>query len=482
MLARRVYNTPTIVNLEITDICNERCVYCYNFDRNFSMGTISLDKDKIDELVRQFINHEVFHVVASGGEAFANFDTLLYLIEKLNKNNISISVNSNLSIKAQRRERLEKLFKAGCDHILTSLPSNIPEITNELVNSPNAFDRIISGIKEAVDVGFRISVNTVIHNSNLDQVYNTAKLVHELGCERIMATRIVAPDYKELDENSKTLLDSPHVLSQKSALDGLDQLLKARDDFGIDVSTLVSYPLCLLGDLEKYSDFVGRGCPTQRGHRINILPNGDFRSCVHLSKEVLGNVFNGKDDIKSNYHKMRNWHDGDLIHTECKECDYKNVCNSGCRVDAQAFSGKLDGRDPLMIGPIKDGKILGKALRKFVPLKLTYDKNILDSIKKHKFYVNPISRFRYENNFYLCSIKYGNIIELDYEIGKFLSTMKKNKTIFSLEEFGNDNLEMLAHYFCKDLLISTDKNFNDKRNKNMLKKGLGIDPRNLPYH
>ena len=74
-----IYNSlilawPEIVNLEITDVCNERCVYCYNFDRNFSMGTISLDKVKIDELVRQFINHEVFHVVASGGEAFANFD------------------------------------------------------------------------------------------------------------------------------------------------------------------------------------------------------------------------------------------------------------------------------------------------------------------------------------------------------------------------------------------------------------------------
>lgn len=483
MLTRRVYNSPTVVNLEVTDLCNERCVYCYNFDRNFSMGSISLDKKKVDELVNQFRNFEVFHVVASGGEAFANFEILLYLIECLNKNNISISINSNLSIKAKRRERLKQLRNAGCDHILTSLPSNIPEITNELVNSKNAYDRIISGIEDAVAEGFRVSVNTVVHNSNKDQVYNTAKLVHELGCERIMATRIVAPDYKDYESDEKINLDEdPSVLSQKSALECLDQLIRARDEFGIDVSTVVSYPLCLLGDLEKYSDFVGRGCPTQRGHRVSILPNGDFKSCVHLSKEVLGNIFEGKDDIQTNYHKMRKWHNGDLVFDECKLCDYKDVCNSGCRVDAQAFSGKLTGRDPLMIGPIINGKIEGKAHRNFVPLKITYDHEIISNLAKKTFYVNPSARFRYENNFYLCSIKYGNIIELDYKIGKFLLEKKKSKENFTLDEFINADINLLCHYFCKDLLISTDSDFNSKRNRNMLKKGLGIDPRNLPYN
>lgn len=480
--SRRVYKSPTIVNLEVTDICNERCVYCYNFDRSSSMGNTSLNTKNVDNLINQFVTHEVFHVVASGGEAFANFEVLLYLIEQLQKNDISISINSNLSIKAKRKDRLKTLYEAGCDHILTSLPSNIPELTNLLVNSPNAHERIITGIKEAVNTGFRVSVNTVVHNSNKDQVYATAKLVHELGCDRIMATRIVAPDYRDASNNPKVTLDeNPNVLSQASALECLDQLLKARDDFGIDVSTLVSYPLCLLGDLEKYSDFVGRGCPTQRGHRVSILPNGDFRSCVHLSKEILGNVLKGEDDIRSNYHKMRDWHEGKLIFDECKICDYRDICNSGCRVDAQAFSGGLTGRDPLMVGPIIDGKIHGDALNDFVPLKITYDKAVLDTIAEKSFYVNPSARFRYEDDFYLCSIKYGNIIELENDIGEFLIKKKQSGEIFTAKDFGKSNLDLLANYFCKDLLVSTDEKFNSKRNRNMLKKGLGIDPRNLPY-
>ena len=31
-------------------------------------------------------------------------------------------------------------------------------------------------------------------------------------------------------------------------------------------------------------------------------------------------------------------------------CHYIDVCQSGCRMDAYAASGKMDGRDPLMPG------------------------------------------------------------------------------------------------------------------------------------
>ena len=36
----------------------------------------------------------------------------------------------------------------------------------------------------------------------------------------------------------------------------LDQAIKARDDFGLMIGTLVSYPICFLGDLEKYKDYI----------------------------------------------------------------------------------------------------------------------------------------------------------------------------------------------------------------------------------
>ena len=43
--------------------------------------------------------------------------------------------------------------------------------------------------------------------------------------------------------------------------------------------------------------------------------------------------------------------------------DYRNICESGCRVDAKAYTGKINGRDPLMVGPIVDGEIKGQKLK-----------------------------------------------------------------------------------------------------------------------
>ena len=85
-----------------------------------------------------------------------------------------------------------------------------------------------------------------------------------------------------------------------------------------------------------------------------------------------------------------------------------------------------------------------------------------------------------KKNFYLCSIKYGNIIEIDYDIAKFLIEKQKANQSFNLKEFGLKNIQIMIDYFCKDLIRSVDNNLNDTRNKNLLKKGLGIDPNNLP--
>ena len=150
----------------------------------------------------------------------------------------------------------------------------------------------------------------------------------------------------------------------------------------------------------------------------------------------MGNVFNDEIDLSEQYKKLRNWHDGSLAFNECRQCDYRYVCNSGCRVDAKAYSGKLNGKDPLMVGPIINGKIHGKSLRNFVPFKITYDKETRETIQMGDFIVNKGARFRYEDNFYLCSIKYGNIIEIDYNVAKFL--IEKQKILYARLSLSDD--------------------------------------------
>jgi radical SAM protein with 4Fe4S-binding SPASM domain len=482
MKFHRVYASPTMIDVEITDLCNEKCRFCFNFDRDSSMGNKSLTFTQVDDLIEKFKKSKIFHVVLSGGETMVKFDLLLYFMDKLKKNGFSTSMNSNLSIKALRKDRLEKLKSVGVDHILVSLPSYKQDVTDYLVNSKGAFQRIIDGIKEATSIGIRVSANMVVQNKNQNDVYLTAKLAAELGCQKIFGTRLVGPDYDMSIDYDNVEDDSTieNVLTKKAALNVLDQLVKAKEDFGINVGTVVSYPLCLLGDLRKYADFVGRGCPTQRGHRISLLPSGEAMACCHLPSETYGNVF--KKDLNEIYKDQIKWHDGSYHNPECASCDYRNICESGCRVDAKAYTGKINGRDPLMVGPIIDGKINGKLLRDFRPLNLHYDKEIVRDFDNKKFKVSSVARFRKEDGFYLCSIKYGNVIELENYIAEFLIEHQNNDKSFDLKEFGVKDKHLMVYYFVKDLIVSVDLEFNKLRSHSKIGEGLGFDPMSLPMN
>ena len=476
----RVYKAPTVIDLEVTDVCNEKCRHCLNFDRDYSLGSASLNFDQLDRIIDEVLEAEVFHVILSGGESFVNFEVLEYGIKKLSEKNVSVSVCSNLSIKGNRVDRIKRLRDAGLDHILTSLISHDPVVCDYMVNAVGAYERIITGIEDCVENGIRVSANMVVMQRNKDHVYETAKLADSLGCQKIFGTRMVAPNYDGIDFEELDAGHELHVLAKREVLHCLDQLIKARDDTGIMVGTLVSYPLCLLGDMERYSDFVGRGCPTQRGHRMSILPGGDLLACAHINELRYGNIF--ENGLRESYNEQMDWHDGSYHNPECASCDYRFVCESGCRVDAHAYTGKMNGRDPLMVGPIRDGIINGDNSNRFVPFRLTQDAGLLDGIANRviKFKVPDRLRFRKEDGFYLMSIRWANIIEIDTEIAEFLMQYQLSRQTFTLDEFGRGKLNLLADYFMKDVVESEDPYLNELRERNLTHIGLSIDPKLLP--
>ena len=102
----------------MTEACNVKCRHCSNPWRDEQAGKFNLDNKKIDFLIEEFVKNKVFHVILSGGEPLAKFNELCYALEKLVKNNISTSLNSNLMLATP--EKMKKLKEIGLDHVLTS--------------------------------------------------------------------------------------------------------------------------------------------------------------------------------------------------------------------------------------------------------------------------------------------------------------------------------------------------------------------------
>jgi radical SAM protein with 4Fe4S-binding SPASM domain len=439
-----ILSAPTVVNLEITDVCNAKCRHCYNFWREKNAKAATLSKERLDRLIDIFVEAGVFHVILSGGEPFSIFELLEYGFRKLLCNNISISCNSNLMLATE--DKLRKLRDIGLDHILTSLNSHDPGTNDYMVNYPGAFKKIIKGIEGAVKSGIRVSVNMIVSQLNKDHVYNTGKLASELGCQKIFGTRVV-PSVHSADPRV-----TDFHLTKDDALCTLDQLVRVKEETGIMVGTLVSYPLCLLGDLERYRDFVGRGCPAQSGHVMGINASGETHACVH-QEEGYGNIF--EIGIFKAYENMRPWHNQSYRYKGCEGCDYIEICHTGCRMSAHGYFGKNDERDNLMINKENFTK----------PYNIVYDNNIYNKIDQGLMFTVPERiRFRRENGFYLLNIRWANTITCPTDLAETLQKSQRSGKPFSLKDIGSNNREILAKLYFKDAIECNDLSYNDLRN------------------
>ena len=459
MKDKKYFSAPTTVNLELTELCNVKCRHCYNPWRDESMGEISLDEIKLNLIIKKLSEARVFHVILTGGEPMSNFEILIKAIKKLRDQDITVSCNSNLILADEKKTKL--LFEAGLDHILTSFPSIDKKENDYIMQSKNSLDRIIRGIKACVSSGIRVSANMVILRTNMDKIYETGKLAASLGCDKFFITRAVPPSYSETSK-SETSEEDLYNLTHKETKDCLDEVLRVKKDFGIRVGSLVSYPLCFLEDLEKYKDFVGRGCPSQSGHRMSINSNGDLHVCVH-EEESYGNIF--KTSIQDVYqNQMRSWHNKSKRSKECLGCEYINMCESGCQMIAAAVNGETATKDPLYVGPNNVKK----------HYTLIADPKIFDAIQNgEEFKVHDRIRFRFEKDFTLVNIRWGNTITVSKELGDFLLKYKTNQKYFTLKDFGEENKDWLANLFFKDVIYAKNYFFDDDRS--MLGVSANID-------
>ena len=432
---------PTVANLEITELCNVKCKHCYNPWRDETMGVNSLDLLKLTKTIKQLKKIGVFHVILSGGEPMSNFNILKEAMKLLAENNMTFSCNTNLILATD--EKMKELRNYGLEHVLTSIPSINEGENDEIMQSKGSLKKIINGIKSSIKNGIRVSANMVVTKSNLNRVYETGKRMAELGCSKFFITRAVPPVYSEV---AKANDNNELVLSHEEVKKSLDEGIRLKNDFGIQIGSLISYPLCFLGDLKKYSDFVGRGCPSQRGHVININANGHVHTCVH-EEESYGSIW--RDDFHEIYSKkMVKWRDGSMHYDECKKCPYLKVCNSGCQMTANAVNGAPASKDPLFVG--KDGIT--------EDFDIVTDKKIYDYIyDKGNFFVPERIRFRDDGEIYIINVRWGNSMTINKKLAEKLIDLQKSAKKFDLKDFGIDQVEMLANLYFKDIIETTEK-------------------------
>lgn len=341
----KTLSVPLDVQVEITTFCNEACIHCYNFWRGAKFKETAnhppdatLEKDKVLAIVDQLAKSQVFRVTFTGGEPFLFGQAVTEGVRSAKKAGLDCSLNSNLT--TITRKGAESLKEAGLDSILTSFHSFDEETHDAITQRKGSFGRTLRGIKICQDAGLDVGVNMVVMKINQGQVFETGRFVKDLGIKSFSATKAVpclgGNNFQEIgsDKNAFKKMIADLVLLEKT--------------FGINVDTLMAYPLCALSDLVNFWKFAQHSCGAGTT-TCTIGSNGDVRPCS-FADETYGNIFS--DSLPQIWKTMKDWRDGSRLPENCVDnCKYFSQCGGGCRMEAK-FAGNKKGMDPLATEPL----------------------------------------------------------------------------------------------------------------------------------
>ena len=310
---------PISGQFEITERCNNYCLHCYNYNRNFP----SEDSPHLEIIAKRICDEEIFDMTITGGEPFLREKSLFNVAEIFNKHNVDFGINTNLTLVS--KENLKPLKEQSLNSILTSIHSYDENLHDSVTQRKGSFKNFLRGIESVKKEDICLSVNMVVTALNKNQVFDTGSfLVNNYGIKSFCATPIVCSPERKMDSLR---------IKKEDYIKALDDLIRLNEVYNIDIDTLHPPLPCIFKEPEKYSSFLERSCVAGR-HTFTISPLGEVRPCSN-SGENYGNVLD--KSLKKIIFEMKKWRGEDLIPESCSPCDYVNKCRGGCRVMAASL-------------------------------------------------------------------------------------------------------------------------------------------------
>jgi radical SAM protein with 4Fe4S-binding SPASM domain len=292
--------------LELTDVCNLRCIHCYNDSRLPRLP----EKETVPTEGLRCLLYELAELGCSqlqltGGEALLREDQLLDLIPVAEEKGIQAEVFTNLTLLTTRTA---KFFKEHNVWVGTSLYAPDDKVHDSITRVNGSFARTVEGIRKLMSEGIRLRIEIVAMPQNENRLNETIRFAkEELGVDRVKVSRVLRVGR------------ACSVASEELASPG-DKL---------------SFP-----KISK-EDFVARlhGHNCWRG-QIAIACSGDVFPCPCERDVVLGDVTrqNLRDIVLSDDLKRIWGLTKDKIET-CKDCEYRYACFD-CRARAESLTGK----------------------------------------------------------------------------------------------------------------------------------------------
>lgn len=183
--------------------CNQKCLHCYAAGQ--AKGTVKeLTTKEWKKVIDECRKAGIPQLTFTGGEPTRRKDLVdlveysKWFITRVNTNGVALT-----------KELCKDLYEASLDSIQITLYSNNKEIHNELVGANN-FDKTVEGIKNALEAGINVSVNTPLCTANKEYV-ETLRFIHELGVKYVSCSGLIVTGNAKKEESKQLQLSSEEI-------------------------------------------------------------------------------------------------------------------------------------------------------------------------------------------------------------------------------------------------------------------------------
>ena len=299
------------VQFHFTEICNLRCLHCYdsaaqNSDQPLDQLCHIIDRT-FSVIVREW--GRPIALSLTGGEPFASrnlFPLLSYIKDKYGETEVEIKILSNGTLITEDHARVLKSSFPMVRAVQISL-DGVRQETHERIRGAGTHLKALRACELLVRHGIHVAAHMVVTDVNYPEAFELTDLGKKHGLYRLTVTRMVPIGRGR--ELGKLEISQPQVRELYSKLNRDADILDSSSEplriarYRCDWPVLYSPPKYKLEDL--YYPFTGNGGACAIGdHMMTIMSDGTALACRRLPLP-LGNIL--EDDLRNIWNHPMLW-------------------------------------------------------------------------------------------------------------------------------------------------------------------------------
>jgi radical SAM protein with 4Fe4S-binding SPASM domain len=254
------------------------------------------------------------HIVFTGGEPTQRKDLPELIAHAEKKGQITGLITNGRRLSDPKY--LDKLVKAGLDHVQITLESFNPKTHDSITGTPGSWKETVSGIQNAQKVDIYLSTNSTVLQQNKNEMVETIEFISGLGVVNVSLNGLIRSGSGKESEAV--------TLNEISSL--LPQVKEIAEDKKLNFIWYTPTPYCELNPVNM--DLGIKQC-TACTINMAVEPNGDVLPCQSYYKP-LGNLLSDPWEKLWNNDECERFRQREYAPEKCSSCTLLNLCGGAC--------------------------------------------------------------------------------------------------------------------------------------------------------